>query len=79
MTSPDVSENNNIFLGFAQAESSKGSDQAHVILNQLDYYEVVDQMFAICCDTTSSHWCHQCSNKGSGHFHSFDSLPPPYM
>ena len=44
MTSPDISENNNIFLGFAQAESSKGSDQAHVILNLLDYYEVVAQM-----------------------------------
>jgi len=56
VTSPDISENKNIFLGFAQAESSKGSsDQAHVILNLLDYYEVVDQMFAICCDTTSSH------------------------
>jgi hypothetical protein len=41
VTSPDISENNNIFLGFAQAESSKGSDQAHVILNLLDYYEVV--------------------------------------
>jgi hypothetical protein len=25
-----------------------------VILNLLDYYEVVDQMFAICCDTISS-------------------------
>jgi hypothetical protein len=44
VTSPDISENNNIFLGFAKAESSKGSDQAHVILNLLDYYEVVGQM-----------------------------------
>ncbi len=52
MTSPDTGENNKIFLGFAQAESSKGSDQAHVILNLLDYYEVIDQMFAIGCDTT---------------------------
>ena len=25
-----------------------------MILNLLDYYEVVDQMFAICCDTISS-------------------------
>jgi hypothetical protein len=38
----------------AQAESSKGSDQVYVILNLLDYYVVVDQIFAICCDTTSS-------------------------
>jgi hypothetical protein len=45
VTSPDIGENNNILLGFAQAESSKGSDQAHVILNLLDYYdyyEIVD-------------------------------------
>ncbi len=34
--------------------SFKGSDQAHVILNLLDYNEVVDHMFAICCDTISS-------------------------
>jgi hypothetical protein len=54
VTSPDIGENNNILLGFAQAESSKGSDQAHVILSLLDYYEVVDQMFSICCDTESS-------------------------
>ncbi len=54
MTSPDIGENNNILLGFAQAESSKGSDQAHVILSLLDYYEMVDQMFSICCDTESS-------------------------
>ena len=54
MTSPDIGENNNILLGFAQAESSKGSDQAHMILNLLNYYEVVDKMLAIRCDITSS-------------------------
>jgi hypothetical protein len=54
LTSPDNGENNNILLGFAQAQSFKGSDQAHVILDLLYYYEVVDQMFAICYDTTSS-------------------------
>jgi hypothetical protein len=54
VTSPDIGENNNFLLGLAQAESSKRSDQAHVILNLLDYYEGLDQMFAICCDTISS-------------------------
>jgi hypothetical protein len=34
--------------------SSKGSDQADVILNLLEYYNIVDQTFAMCCDTTSS-------------------------
>jgi hypothetical protein len=54
VTSPDIGENNIILLGFAQAESSKGSDQTHVFLSLLDYYEVVDQMVSICCDTESS-------------------------
>jgi hypothetical protein len=54
LTSPDKGENYNFLIGFAQAQSSKGSDQAYVILNLLYYYEVVDQMFAICCDTTST-------------------------
>ncbi len=58
MTSPDIGENNNILIGFAQAESSKGSDQAHVILSLLDYYELVDQMFSICCES-------ECSNTGA--------------
>ena len=34
--------------------SSKGSDQADVILILLEYYDIVDQTFAVCCDTTSS-------------------------
>ncbi len=34
-------------------QSSKGSDQADVILNLLEYYDI-DQTFAVCCDTTSS-------------------------
>jgi len=34
--------------------SSKGSDQADVILNLLEDYDFEDQIFAVCCDTTSS-------------------------
>ncbi len=30
MTSPDIGDNNSTLLGVAQAESSKGSDHAHV-------------------------------------------------
>ncbi len=54
MTSPAIGENNNILLGVAQAKSSKGSDQAHMVLNLLDYYEVVDKRLAIRCDITGS-------------------------
>lgn len=54
VTSPDIEDREDILLGVVQAESSKGSDQAHVILNLLEYYEIADQIFAICCDTTSS-------------------------
>ena len=43
-----------ILLGGFQAVSSKSSDQADVILNQLEYYDIVGQTFAVCCDTTSS-------------------------
>jgi hypothetical protein len=35
-------------------QSSKGSDQADVILNLLEYFDIVDHTFAVCCDTTSS-------------------------
>jgi hypothetical protein len=43
-----------ILLGVIQAASSKSSDQSDVILNLLEYYDIVDQIFAVCCDTTSS-------------------------
>ncbi len=43
-----------ILLGGFQAVSSKGFDQADVILNLLEYYDIVDQTFAVCCNTTSS-------------------------
>ncbi len=41
-----------ILLGGFQAVSSKGSDQADVILNLLEYYDIVDQTFALLCDTS---------------------------
>ena len=33
VTSPDIQDSNDILLGVVQADSSKGSDQAFVILN----------------------------------------------
>jgi hypothetical protein len=54
VTSPDLGDADDILLGVFQAVSSKGSDQADVILNLLEYYDIVDQTFAVCCDTTSS-------------------------
>lgn len=54
VTSPDLGDADDILLGVFQAVSSKGSDQADVILNLLQYYDIVDQTFAVCCDTTSS-------------------------
>ena len=49
VTSPDLDDTDDILLA-----SSKGCDQADVILNLLEYYDIVDQIFAVCCDTTSS-------------------------
>ena len=46
VTSPDIDDTNDILLGVVQAESSKGVDQADVILNLPEYYNIVDQIFA---------------------------------
>jgi hypothetical protein len=54
VTSPDLGDADDILLRVFQAVSSKDSDQADVILNLLEYYDIVDQTFAVCCDTTSS-------------------------
>ena len=53
VTSPDFGDSDDILLGVVQAASSKGYDQADVILNLLENYGIVDQIFAVCCDTTS--------------------------
>ena len=54
VTSPDLGDSDDILLGVVQAASSKVSDQADVILNLREYYDIVDQVFAVCCDTTRS-------------------------
>jgi hypothetical protein len=55
--SPDFGDSDDILLGVVQAASYKSSDQADVILNLLEYYDIVDQIFAVCCNTTSSNTC----------------------
>ncbi len=54
VTSPDFGDSDDILFGVVQAASSQGSDQADFILNLLEYCDIVDQVFAVCCDTTSS-------------------------
>ena len=54
VTSPDMDETDDVLLGVVQAASSKGSDQAVAILNLLEYFNIVDQIFVVCCDTTAS-------------------------
>ncbi|XP_065679805.1 uncharacterized protein LOC136094125 [Hydra vulgaris] len=54
VTSPDMDDTDDILLGVVQAPSSKGNDQAEAILNLLEYYDIVDQIFSVCCDTTAS-------------------------
>jgi hypothetical protein len=48
VTSSDLGDADDILLGVVQAVSSKGSDQADVILSLLEYYDIVDQIFAVC-------------------------------
>ncbi len=50
---PDIWESDDIILRVVQAVSLKGSDQADVILTLLEYYDIVDQTFAVCCNSTS--------------------------
>lgn len=54
VTSPDFVDSNDLLLGVIQTESSKGVDQAEGILAMLEYYDIIDQVFAVCCDTTGS-------------------------
>src|SRR6218665_3907653 len=54
VTSPQFGDNGDLLLGVVLSDSSKGSDQAYNIMSLLEYYEICDQIFAICCDTTSS-------------------------
>ena len=54
VTSPDLPGTNDVLLGVVQASSSKGSDQVDVLLNMLYYYEIADNIYAVCCDTTAS-------------------------
>ena len=54
VTSPDFDDRDDILLGVLQIENSKGSEQAKNILQLLEFYEITDNIFAICSDTTSS-------------------------
>ncbi len=54
VTSSYLRDEDDILLGVVQAVSSKGSDQADVIMNLLVDYDIEDQIIAVCCDTTSS-------------------------
>jgi hypothetical protein len=54
VTASDFGDSDDILLGVVQAASSKGSEQAYVILNLLEYYDILDRIFAVCCDTISS-------------------------
>ncbi|XP_065661942.1 uncharacterized protein LOC136084824 [Hydra vulgaris] len=49
-----MDDTDDVLLGVVQTASFKGSDQAVAILNLLEYLKIVDQIFAVCCDTTAS-------------------------
>lgn len=55
VSSPDLDETNDILLAIVESESSKGIDQADVILQTLNFFEITsDQIIGVCCDTTAS-------------------------
>ena len=54
VTSPDIEGSDNVLLGVFEAESSEGTDQAELILQTLEFYEIKEEVFAVCCDTMAS-------------------------
>ena len=47
VTSPSLGDTDDILLGVVQAASSKGCDQADMILNLLKYYDISEPN--LCC------------------------------
>jgi hypothetical protein len=54
VTSPGFGDTDDILLGVVQAASSKGCDQADMILNLLEYYDIGEQNLCFSCVTTAS-------------------------
>ena len=54
MTAPEDDNSSDILLGVFQANSSKGKDQAKQIKKVLEDFEIENNHFAICTDTTAS-------------------------
>ncbi|XP_065656789.1 uncharacterized protein LOC136082200 [Hydra vulgaris] len=54
VTSPEFTTKDNRLLGIIPVESTKGKNQAIVIQNILEYFEIADNIIGVCTDTTSS-------------------------
>jgi hypothetical protein len=54
ITSPEFEDMNDRLLGILPSSSGRAADQVLLIHNLLEYYEVIDDLFAVCCDTTST-------------------------
>ena len=52
-TSPDLECRDDFLLGIVQAKNSTGSEQGNTILNLLEYYDIVDNIIVVCCDTAA--------------------------
>ncbi|XP_065646356.1 uncharacterized protein LOC136076810 [Hydra vulgaris] len=54
VTSPEFTTKDDRLLGIIPVESTKGKNQAIVIQNILEYFEIADNIIGVCTDTTSS-------------------------
>ena len=54
VTSSEFNDDHDVLLGVLEAESFKGRDLVSTILQHLEYFEISDQIFAVCTDTTAS-------------------------
>ena len=54
VTSPEFGHKEDLLLGVVPTYSGKAADQALVIQNLVEHFELPDQIFAICTDTTAT-------------------------
>ena len=54
VTSPELGTKDDLLLGVVPCPSGKGDDMAVYIQNVLEYYDVTENIIAVCADTTAS-------------------------
>jgi len=54
VTSPEFSSKQDLLLGVVPLESGKSEEMAIILQNLMEYFEISEDIFAFCADTTVS-------------------------